>query len=81
MADIIDDAQAYNEFYQQVALKNQQAKVAPESHPDFDGLHCVDCEEEIPALRLLMSRIRCVGCQEYKEHVEHIQRHNSHQGD
>lgn len=79
MADIIDDAQAYNELYQEIALKNQRAKSAPESHPDFDGLHCVECEEEIPAPRLLWGRVRCVGCQEYKEFSERIHHNTTRQ--
>lgn len=36
---------------------------APETHPDFDGQHCIDCGEEIPAPRLALFKIRCVECQ------------------
>jgi len=35
----------------------------PEKHPDFDGLHCVMCDEVIPAARLAMFKIRCIECQ------------------
>lgn len=49
------------------ALELHKAKVAPEKHPDFDGQHCVDCEDEIPELRLNMGRVRCVHCQEFLE--------------
>ena len=45
------------------ALAEHKNKVAPETHPDFDGLHCIDCDEEIPELRLKMGRMRCVHCQ------------------
>jgi RNA polymerase-binding transcription factor DksA len=76
MADFIDDAQAVNELHQEVSLRNQQAKVQPESHPDFDGQHCVDCTDLIPLARLAWGRIRCVGCQEYKERVERVQQRN-----
>jgi RNA polymerase-binding transcription factor DksA len=49
------------------ALEMHKAKVAPEKHPDFDGQHCVDCDDEIPELRLSMGRVRCVHCQEFLE--------------
>lgn len=51
----------------QQALAKIQAKLAPESHPDFDGVHCIDCEKEIPAARLGMGKIRCVYCQSILE--------------
>jgi RNA polymerase-binding transcription factor DksA len=76
MADIIDDAQAYNELHQEVSLRNQQAKMLPETHPGFDGWHCVDCEEEIPAKRLGWGRVRCVGCQEFKERADRAMQRN-----
>jgi len=37
--------------------------VAPQSHPDFDGIHCVDCDEALPKERLNFGRIRCTTCQ------------------
>jgi RNA polymerase-binding transcription factor DksA len=40
-----------------------------ESHPDFDGEHCIDCEDDIPAERLAMGKIRCVPCQLVLERV------------
>jgi len=49
------------------ALEMHKAKVAPEKHPDFDGEHCVDCEDEIPEVRLTMGKVRCVHCQEFLE--------------
>lgn len=45
------------------ALADHKNKVAPEKHPDFDGMHCIDCDSEIPRQRLDMGRIRCVDCQ------------------
>lgn len=44
-----------------------RGKSAPESDPEFDGFHCVDCGEEIPRLRLQMHRVRCVECQTFLE--------------
>jgi RNA polymerase-binding transcription factor DksA len=42
---------------------NQTAANRVETHPDFDGKHCVDCEIEIPAARLALHKVRCVDCQ------------------
>lgn len=36
---------------------------APESDPNFDHKHCIDCGEEIPEARLALFKIRCVECQ------------------
>lgn len=40
-----------------------------ETHPDFDGTHCVesDCGEPIPQLRLTLGKVRCVACQALRE--------------
>lgn len=35
----------------------------PQRHPDFDGKHCLDCEDELPQVRLAYGRIRCTPCQ------------------
>jgi RNA polymerase-binding transcription factor DksA len=40
---------------------------APETHPDFDGANCIDCDEAIPPARLALHRIRCVDCQSHLE--------------
>jgi RNA polymerase-binding transcription factor DksA len=78
MADFIDDAQAVNELHQEVSLRNQQAKMLPETHPAFDGVHCVeeDCDVEIPPARLAMFKVRCVDCQSLLEKRQRLARHN-----
>ena len=45
------------------ALAKVKARMAPETHPDFDGKHCLACGDTIPKLRLDMGKIRCVHCQ------------------
>jgi RNA polymerase-binding transcription factor DksA len=70
MPDMMDDIQAYNEFYDKLAFDRQKAQSAPETHPDFDGQHCVECEGDIPLQRLTLGRIRCVECQEHKERTD-----------
>ena len=54
------------------ALKRHQEKMAPQTHPDFDGEHCVDCDVEIPKLRLDMGKVRCVDCQSELERINKI---------
>lgn len=63
MADEADLAEELNELYLTAALACQAAKLAPQSHPDFDGCHCVECGCEIPDQRLAAGRIRCTECQ------------------
>lgn len=72
MADTIDDAQAVNELHQEISLRNQRDKLAPETHPDFDGNHCVECGDAMLVGRLMLNRIRCLMCQERKEHTEKL---------
>ena len=63
MADIIDIANERAELFLLDSVSHALGKSAPEQHPGFDGLHCVDCEDEIPPLRLAQWRVRCVECQ------------------
>lgn len=64
--DVYDDADiasALEMGFIAKALADHKNKVAPEKHPDFDGEHCLDCDADIPLVRLNMGRIRCVDCQ------------------
>lgn len=45
------------------AVARQMGKSAPETHPDFDGWHCVECCEPIHPARLALGKVRCLGCQ------------------
>ena len=49
------------------ALEAAREKAKPQFHVDFDGAHCVECGEAIPAVRLALGRVRCVACQEHLE--------------
>lgn len=69
LTELIDAAQQQQRENEDRALANVRAQLAPESHPDFDGMHCVDGGELIPIERLRMGRIRCVDCQEAKERL------------
>lgn len=46
----------------QVAERNKQ-----EVHPDFDGVHCVRCDDAIPSERLDMGKVYCTSCQSLRE--------------
>jgi hypothetical protein len=35
-------------------------RTAPETDPDFDGVHCIEWAEGIPAARWKLGKIRCI---------------------
>ena len=63
MPDLADNADPIVELWTADAERRARGKSAPESHPDFDGSHCVGCDEIIPLARLLLGKVRCVECQ------------------
>ena len=73
MADPADIANDTLEVCQADAERRARGKSAPESHPDFDGIHCVqeECGVEIPAGRLALGKVRCRDCQELLETNKH----------
>lgn len=78
MADPADIAAETIEACTADAHRRQIGKSGPESHPDFDGVHCVedDCGVVIPKLRLDMGRVRCVDCQALLEKRGALRYHN-----
>ena len=66
-ADENDRASNAEFTHNQDSLERIRALAKPESHPDFDGSHCVDCGDRIPKQRLALGRVRCVACQELLE--------------
>jgi len=60
-------AEKYTEL--QVTEGIDKAKIfnKPQYHPDFDGVTCVECGDDIPHERLAMSKVRCTSCQELIE--------------
>lgn len=61
MAERLEQAQ------RDMAIHKAHNSAAPETHPDFDGAHCVSCDEPIPLARLNLGKVRCVECQTHKE--------------
>lgn len=47
----------------EIEALTKEKRFQPETHPDFDGTHCIMCDEEIEKGRLLLHRIRCSECQ------------------
>jgi RNA polymerase-binding transcription factor DksA len=51
------------EMWRESARRKAEQDGRVETPEEFDGVHCVDCEDEIPPQRLRMGKARCVGCQ------------------
>ncbi len=67
-----------DEWQLEIAARNEQAAreeaekaahlaMVPETHPFYDGKHCVGCGEPILKARREMGKVRCVPCQTFKE--------------
>lgn len=63
----VDLAAKLQDDFNNRGIARAAAAVAPESDPDFDGKHCLDCPTIIPKARRDLGRIRCVACQTIKE--------------
>lgn len=66
-ADRLDLAAEIQDDFNARGVAAASAAAAPESHPDFDGKHCLDCATIIPKARRDLGKIRCIGCQEALE--------------
>ncbi len=66
-ADENDRASNAEFAHNQDALERVRALAKPETDPDFDGCHCVECGEPIPKARLALSKVRGVTCQQRLE--------------
>ena len=62
-ADQIEMASQIQEKINEQGLALVRAAGGPQKHPDFDGEHCVDCEDDLPPVRIAYGRIRCTPCQ------------------
>lgn len=63
MPDIFDEAQELELIAREKDIAAARALAQPETHPDFDGQHCVDCDDPIHPKRLQLGKVRCVDCQ------------------
>lgn len=65
--DEVDAAQHLQARLNEESVAAVRAELQPQTHPDFDGVHCVDDGAEIPQTRLALGKIRCIYCQELFE--------------
>lgn len=65
--DQLDFAADLQDEFNKRGLDQVRKAMAAETHPDFDGAHCVTCGDDMPPERLAMERIRCTPCQQAKE--------------
>lgn len=70
----VDRAQEQQLENEARALERVRAAMRPETHPDFDGKHCLDCGELIPKQRRALDKIRCVRCQDTLERGSALRR-------
>ena len=68
-ADVLDRASQLEEQQRAARTNEIRQAAAPETHPDFDGVHCVEdgCGVEIPEARRALGKVRCVDCQQLLE--------------
>ncbi len=65
----LEQAARNTEHINAAGLERVRQLLEPESHPDFDGKHCIDCGNPIPKERLQAGRIRCTDCQSLLEQL------------
>lgn len=67
-SDPLDEANQLAANLTESAIAAVRLANAPERHPDFDGVTCVECGDDMPVERLAMKRVRCAPCQTVIEH-------------
>lgn len=65
-ADPMDHASKIEGTSTQEAIARTLASIE-KAPPEFDGIHCIDCDHEIPAARLKTGAFRDIHCQEKYE--------------
>lgn len=65
--NLFEMAERLERAQREYLIQQASARTLPESHPHFDGAHCVECDMPIPRARLDLGKIRCVPCQTTKE--------------
>jgi RNA polymerase-binding transcription factor DksA len=68
-ADALDRASQLEEQQRSARINETRQAAAPETHPDFDGIHCVadGCGVVIPEARRALGKVRCIDCQQELE--------------
>lgn len=71
-SDPLDMASRHEEAFTALALKAAAKNLERETHPDFDGQHCMECGNEIEDGRLKLHKIRCIECQRAIEQLNKL---------
>lgn len=73
-SDPVDQGSHLAALHNDSAVEMQRRKAAPQQVKNAKGqwptTECIDCGEDIEAVRLEMGRIRCFSCQDLLEKVE-----------
>jgi RNA polymerase-binding transcription factor DksA len=76
-ADESDHASALQAHADEVATAKVRAEaqkaMQPQTDPRFDGVHCVECDDDLPAPRLAAGRVRCTACESALERLRKLQ--------
>lgn len=72
--ELMDAAQEMQQKTNEMLIQEASRRAAPESDPDFDGVHCIDGGERIPDARLALGKMRCVECQTALEKKQRTRR-------
>lgn len=67
MSKVFDEASELEQTLRDSGVAAARQLAQPETHPDFDGQHCVDCDDPIHPRRLELGKVRCVDCQHVLE--------------
>lgn len=73
-SDVLDEAAELAAALTESAVAAVRRAALPEHHPSFDGLNCIECEDEIPKERLALKKIRCIPCQEILDKLQNTRR-------
>jgi RNA polymerase-binding transcription factor DksA len=65
--DNLDQAAELQDEFNKKGLAEVRKALVPETHPDFDGRHCIECDSVMPQQRIDAGRIHCTPCQSVKE--------------
>ena len=74
--DVLDRASALTERLNEAYVEEARYRARPEQVRSPDGswpqTECEDCSNDIEPGRLAMGKIRCLGCQEAREHRQRL---------
>lgn len=73
-ADELETADQLQELGRADGLARVRDALKAEHHPDFDGVNCVSCGDELAPVRIAYKRVRCAACQTEIERQEKMRR-------